>query len=345
MQALLTDDSEEGERHIGRVAAAFFVIFALAVLLLEIEQDIFSFVEIEDPTGDIHRIVFAAAVIAVTWVLLHYLGGLFDRLTTPKVGSHAQSRSMWRLITYAIWILVLSVLAVSMIGETGSMVLSLGLVAAALTFVLQQPLLNVIGWALISYRRLYRIGDRVAVGGTKGYVLDITTMYTELREFGEWMRGDTFTGRIATIPNSLVFTQPIHNYTKDFPFIWDEVVNLVTYESDIEVAKEYMLESAKKAVGQLMQQNYERYKRKIEIRDLHQLLLKEPELRMELADSGVNVFVMYFCPVEQRRKIKSEITELIWSKFMEDPRVGIAYPHMHLIGDIPQKPAESNEKP
>jgi small-conductance mechanosensitive channel len=332
----VADEIERESRRIGRVAVAFFVIFFLAVCLIEVDHDVFPFVNIDDPSGELQKLLVAAMVITVTWLLLYYLGILFEKITMPKVGSHAQSRSMWKLITYAIWILVLSVVAFSLMGETGSLVLYIGLIGAALTFVLQQPLLDVLGWALISYRRIFRIGDRIAVGDTKGYVLYITTMYSELREFGEWMRGDTFTGRIVTIPNSVVFTQPVFNYTKDFPFVWDEVVNLVTYESDIEVAKGYMLEAAKKVVGQLMEQNYERYKRKIEIRDLHQLLLKEPELRMELADSGVNVYVLYFCPVELRRKIKSEITEMIWSKFMADPRVGIAYPHMHLVGDTPK---------
>ncbi|MDH3365981.1 MAG: mechanosensitive ion channel family protein [Thermoplasmata archaeon] len=332
----MTDETEREDKRIGRVAVAFFMILVLAVCLVELDHDAVPFLSIDDPTGDVQKLLVAAMVITVTWVFLHYFGILFERITIPKVGSHAQSRSMWKLITYAIWIFVLSVVVFSLMGETGNLVLYIGLIGAALTFVLQQPLLNVLGWALISYRRMYRIGDRIAVGGAKGYVLDITTMYSELREFGEWMQGDTFTGRIVTVPNSLVFTQAVYNYTKDFPFVWDEIVNLITYESDIEVAKDYMLESAKKVVGQLMEQNYERYKRRIEIRDLHQLLLKEPELRMELSDSGVNVYVLYFCPVEQRRKIKSEITELIWSKFMADSRVGIAYPHMHLIGDLPK---------
>jgi small-conductance mechanosensitive channel len=332
----VSDEKERERRHFGRVAVAFFVMIFLAICLIELDNDVFPLISIDDPTGDWEKLLVAAMVITVTWVSLYYLGMLFEKITIPKVGSHAQSRSMWKLITYAIWIFVLSIVAFSLMGETSNLVLYIGLIGAALTFVLQQPLLDVLGWALISYRRMYRIGDRIAVGDAKGYVLDITTMYSELREFGEWMRGDTFTGRIVTIPNSVVFTQAVYNYTKDFPFVWDEIANLVTYESDIEVAKGYMLESAKKVVGQLMEQNYERYKRKIEIRDLHQLLLREPELRMELADSGVNIYVLYFCPVELRRKIKSEISEQIWSKFMADPRVGIAYPHMHLVGDLPK---------
>ena len=333
---LVADEIEREGKHFGRVAVAFFAIIFLAICIIELDHDVFPWISIDDPTGDWQKLLVGATVITVTWVFLYYFGILFEKITIPKVGSHAQSRSMWKLITYAIWIFVLSIVVFSLMGETSNLVLYIGLIGAALTFVLQQPLLNILGWALISYRRMYRIGDRIAVGGAKGYVLDITTMYSELREFGEWMQGDTFTGRIVTIPNSVVFTQPVYNYTKDFPFVWDEIVNLVTYESDIEVAKGYMLESAKKVVGKLMEQNYERYKRKIEIRDLHQLLLKEPELRMDLSDSGVNVYVLYFCPVEMRRKIKSEITELIWSKFMADPRVGIAYPHMHVIGDLPK---------
>lgn len=330
----MTDKREREERHLGRAVAVLFIAAALFAALAELLYDVFPFVDIEDPTGDLQRLLVAAIAICLTWLLLYFFGSLFEKVTVTRVESHARARSMWKLITYAVWILVLSVIVFSVIGETRDIVLYIGLIGAALTFVMQQPLLNIVGWALISYRRVYRIGDRVSIGGSRGYVLDVTTMYTELREFGEWMRGDTFTGRIVTVPNSLVLSSPIFNYTKDFPFVWDEIVNLVTYESDIEVAKKYMLESTKKVVGSLMEQNYERYKRRIEIRDLHQLLLREPEIRMELADSGVNVYVLYFCPVEQRRKIKSEITEMIWEKFMADPSVGIAYPHMHLLGEV-----------
>jgi small-conductance mechanosensitive channel len=320
------------DRRTWRAVVVSFLAVLIAIIMLEIRYDFIPLIYIEDGTGDLISLMTAVLAILVTWLVLYLFGGLFERLTVPKVGSHAQARSIWKLVTYAVWILVLSIVLMSLIGETSSLFVYIGLMGAALTFVLQKPLLNVGAWALISYRRLYRIGDRVSFGSVKGYVLDITTMYTELREFGEWMRGDTFTGRIVTVPNSLIFDQPVFNYTKDFPFVWDEVGNLVTYESDIEVAKRYMLESAKEVVGSLMEQNYDRYRSRLGIRDLDQLLLRSPELRMELADSGVNVYVLYFCPVEQRRKIKGDITERIWKKFMADPSVGIAYPHMHLVG-------------
>ena len=332
----LKEKAARGDYGIGMVGAVVALIVLAAAMLLELKSDAIPVLSLDDPTGELEKLIVTVLVVCVMWVFLYHLGRLFERITIPKVGSHAQSRSMWRLISAAVWMVTGVTLLLTLIGEVSSLILYIGLIGAALTFVLQKPLLNMGGWALITYRRVYRIGDRIAMGGVKGYVLDITAMYTELREFGEWMHGDTFTGRIVVVPNSIIFDQPVHNYTRDFPFVWDEVVNLVTYESDIELAKQYMLDSARDVVGSLMETNYERYRRKLEIRDLDQLLLKGPELRMELADSGVNVFVLYFCPVESRRRIKADITERIWKRFMEDPRVGIAYPHMHLVGELGQ---------
>lgn len=322
------------EKHVSAISGALIIIAIAIVLLMELEHDLIPFISFEDPTGNIQKLLVALIAIAYTWIILYFIGKLFERLTTPRVGSHAQARSMWNVISYAIWILILSAILMSLVGEVSSLILYVGLIGAGLIIVFQKPLLNVAAWGLITYRRIYRIGDRISLGDVKGYVFDIRPMQTELREFGEWMRGDTFTGRIITLPNGMIFDRPVFNYTKDFPFVWDEIVNLVTYESDIAIAKKYMLESATEVVGELMQDNYQKYRKKLEIRELEQLLLKKPELRMELADSGVNIFVLYFCSVDLRRKIKAEITERIWKKFMDDPRVGIAYPHMHLIGHL-----------
>jgi small-conductance mechanosensitive channel len=241
-------------------------------------------------------------------------------------------RSLWRLFSYSLWIFILIILVLGLVGDLSSLAIYIGLIGAALTFVLQQPLLNILSWVLISYRGIYRIGDRVAIGSANGYVLDIGLMHTELWEFGEWMRGDTFTGRVVTIPNSGIFQGAVSNYTRDFPFIWDEIQNLVTYESDVDVAKDHMINSAKEIIGSCMSENYSIYRSQLGIRDLSQLLLKEPEIRMEFSDSGVNLYVLYFCPAEQRRKVKSDITERIWRRFTDDPRVGIAYPHVELVG-------------
>jgi len=317
-----------------KVVLLLLLSIACAILIAEIKLDFIPYVTIQDPNETLLRLTTAILILASSWIVLHYVGKLFEKATLPYFKSHARVKSVWTMLFYAIWIFILVTVVVSTIGDLSSLAVYIGLIGAALTFVLQRPLLNILAWILISYRGLYRIGDRINVGGAKGYVLNIGAMTTELREFGEWMIGDTFTGRIAVIPNSMIFEHPVYNYTKDSPFVWDEVVNLVTYESDIDLAKAYMVDSVKEVVGDLMTESYARYKNILEIRDLEQSLLKEPEIRMNLVDSGVNLYVIYYCLAEERRKVKSEITERIWRKFMADPRVEIAYPHMQILGRL-----------
>ena len=314
------------------ITAIAIITLIAALLYLEVDSGILPFIDLTSLGPEIVRFLLAVIVICIAWLVIYFIGTIFENLIGPLVGSYAQVRSAWKMISYALWTVILLALLLSVIGDIGSLGVYIGLMGAALTFVLQKPLLNIVGWILITYRRLYRIGDRIMLGNVKGYVLDIHIMYTEVREFGEWMKGDTFTGRIAVIPNSIVFDGPILNYTKDLPFIWDEVATLVTYESDIDLAKRYILESAREVIGELMATNYDLYLSRLGIRDLEQYLLRAPELRMEMADSGVNVFVLYFCQTERRRVVKSEITERIWKRFMDDPEVGIAYPHVHLVG-------------
>ena len=308
------------------------IILVSGLLLLEMHLGTLPFIDLTQAGSEVATILLVILVISMAWVLINLIGRLFENLLGPVVGSYAQARSAWKMLSYAIWAVVLLALLFTVVGDISSLGVYIGLIGAALTFVLQRPLLNIVGWMLITYRGLFRIGDRIMLGDVKGYVLDIRIMYTEVREFGEWMKGDTFTGRIAVIPNSMVFDNPVLNYTKDLPFIWDEVATLVTYESDIELAKGYILESAREVVGESMKNNYGLYRSRLGIRDLDQFLLHAPELRMEMADSGVNVYVLYFCAADVRRSINSDITERIWRRFMDDPRVGIAYPHVHLVG-------------
>jgi len=309
------------------------IIAVLALLLyLEVKTGFLPLIDLSSLGSDVALLLLAVIVICLTWIFLHVVGRIFENLFGPKVSSYAQARSAWKVISYGVWTFLLLALLISVAGDLGSLSIYIGLLGAALTFVLQKPLMNIAGWVLITYRRLFRIGDRIMLGEVKGYVLDIHMMYTEVREFGGWMKGDTFTGRIVILPNSMIFDGPILNYTKDLPFIWDEVVTSVTYESDIELAKKYIIQAATGVVGESMATNYELYRSRLGIRDLDQFLLRTPELRMEMADSGVNVYVLYFCATDRRRSIKSDITERIWKRFMQDPRVGIAYPHVQVVG-------------
>ncbi len=300
-------------------------------LLFDMDYDILPFMNIGGTSEPLHTGLLVLVVIAFIWFALRFLGFLLELVAGPKMGSYAMVRSSWKTVSYTIWAVVLTFIFFFFMGGGDSLVLSIGLIGAALAFVLQKPLLNMLGWMFISYNRMFKIGDRIAIGEVKGYVTDINLMHTDVYEMEGWMKGETFTGRISQIPNGMIFDGAVNNYTRDSPYIWDEVGNLVTYESNIDRAKQHMLDAANGVVGELMTKKHEAYRKRLELHDLDRTLPNQPTIRMELADSGVNLYVVYWACAEERRQVKSLIVEAIWRKFMNDSEVEIAYPHMQLV--------------
>jgi small-conductance mechanosensitive channel len=81
------------------------------------------------------------------------------------------------------------------------------------------------------------------MGGVRGDVIALSFMQTTILEMGQpppvqsdspamWVRSRQYTGRIVTVSNSKVFDEPVYNYTREFPFIWDEIVLPIRYQDD-----------------------------------------------------------------------------------------------------------------
>ncbi|KYK25597.1 MAG: hypothetical protein AYK23_03915 [Candidatus Proteinoplasmatales archaeon SG8-5] len=321
----------KGERSGAGSAVLAFILGIVALLLIfDMDYDIFPYIDL-GTSEPLHTALFIIVILAFIWFALRMIGILAEIAAAPRVGSYAYVRSAWLTISYVIWAVVFLLIFFYFMGGIDSAVLSLGLIGAALTFVLQKPLLNILGWIFITYNRMFKIGDRIKIGEVKGYVTDIKVMHTSLYEMGGWMKGETFTGRVGMIPNSLIFDGAVYNYTRDSPYIWDEVTNLVTYESDINKAETHMVEAAREVVGGTMASKHDSYKKHLELHDLDGALPQEPLIRMDLEDSGVNISVVYWTPAEWRRRTRTAITRKIWQRFMEDPDIEIAYPHVELV--------------
>lgn len=127
--------------------------------------------------------------------------------------------------------------------------ITVGVIGAALAFGLQEVLMSVAGWTSISGSGLYRIGDRVELGGVKGDVIDIGILRTTLMEMGEWVQGDLYDGRMVRITNAAVFKEPVVNYSGEFPFLWDEIQIPIHHRSDHVLARQMISDVAAQVIG------------------------------------------------------------------------------------------------
>jgi len=230
------------------------------------------------------------------------------------------------VVKYVTW-LIAGLIAISLIyKDVGSLMMSLGLVGAALTLALQKPIINFVGWLTIIFTQPFKINDRIyikGVGGGDVYKIDI--MYISLREVEV-----ESTGRSLTIPNSYILTNSVVNYSKGSRYIWDSVEVSITYESDWKKAEKLIFEACDDVVGEEMAKLAELWKNKPRIFAKSKVYDK-PIMRVKLLDSGIEIKVRYLVDAFKWAEVKTEITKNILNKLENEDDVEIAYPHMEII--------------
>lgn len=131
-----------------------------------------------------------------------------------------------------------------------------GLVSAGLAFALQQVVTSIAGYFVILRGSTFTVGDRISMGGVRGDVMRLGFIQTTIMEMGQppsvagadpamWVRSRQFTGRIVSVTNSKIFSEPVFNYTREFPFIWEEMAIPITYQADRARAERILLDAAR----------------------------------------------------------------------------------------------------
>ena len=231
--------------------------------------------------------------------------------------------SVFRYITWFVVVLI----AISYLYQgIGSLVMSLGLIGAGVTFALQRPIMNFAGWINLVITRPFKINDRIYIKNIGvGDVYKIDTMHIYLREID----GES-TGRNLIIPNAYILTNAIVNYTRGSPYIWDNVEVSITYESDWKKAEKLIFEATDEIVGEEMRKLAELWKTRP--RQFAKTKIQyAPIIRMSFLDSGIKIKVRYLVNAAEWAEVKTKIVRNILEKLHEADDVEIAYPHMEVI--------------
>jgi small-conductance mechanosensitive channel len=278
--------------------------------------------------------VYAIPILIATKALLELLRPVFRAALKSHVKYEADIFAHFQIVSYVVWGTSIALVFYVLLGFGGSgqfTFLGTAFVSAALIYVMQEPLLNLVGWVVLVSMGLYKLGDRIEMNNSKGYVVEITPMNTTIREFGGALYGDTFTGRYVTIPHSQILKGNVFNYTKDTPFIWDQLVLNVTYESDLKLAERLIYEAAEEIVGPMMRDNRAHLRSKYEFADLADYMAEEPRVGWAFGASSIDLTLVYFCPVFAKGTYRTRLVKRIYDSFMAEPRVQFAYPHVQFV--------------
>jgi small-conductance mechanosensitive channel len=283
-------------------------------------------------SDNLHKLLltigFIIVAIALTWALRRLLG-LF-------IGSRSGTRfQFWAKQGVSLIIAAILILGIMSIwfDNPARLAGALGLVGAGVAFALQRVITAVAGYFVILRGKTFNVGDRIVMGGVRGDVIDLSFMQTRIMEMGQspkeqgdapsmWIRSRQFTGRIVTVTNDKVFDEPVYNYTREFPYIWDEINLPVRYQDDRTRAEQILLEAARRHAVTRDKIGDEEVKRLegqfgIGVGDI------DPQTYWRITDNWLEVTVRFLAPDHGIRQIKDRMSRDILGE-LEKAKIGIA---------------------
>ena len=207
---------------------------------------------------------------------------------------------------------------------------AVGLLTAAFAFAMQKAVTSVAGYFLILRGDIFSIGDRIVMGGVRGDVIALGFLRTTILEMGQpagdddagvpmWVQARQYTGRIVTVTNGAVFDEPVYNYSRDFPFIWEELHIQVKHDTDLDLAERLVTDAARRHCLQ---------RSDIGAGVMHQLRKRyfvpaaevslEPEVFFALTSSWVEIALRFVVPTHDIRRVKSNISRAIAAAFADN---------------------------
>lgn len=281
------------------------------------------------------KLLVAIAVILLAILIVKIVGWVLNRV----MGDWQRGAGIRALVSIGIWLLAVGIIVSVVAGDARALVGSLGLVGLALSWALQTPIESFAGWLMNSFRSYYRVGDRIAVGEVFGDVYKIDFLNTTVWEIGRpadessFVRAEQPTGRLITFPNSEVLAGSIVNFTRDFPWVWDEYDVAIGNESDLRYAMKTIEAIARRVFEGYMEEPAEHYEAILSRAGLARKVAREPEIFVNTTDWSTNVIIRYLVDARERRIWKSRlVTELTVALAQPEHRGKIlpAYPRRQL---------------
>jgi small-conductance mechanosensitive channel len=250
-------------------------------------------------------------------------------LVLALVHRRIEDSAVWyrtrKLLSYVITLVGAIVLA-SVWLEGSGLATYVGFLTAGIAIALSDVLKNLAGWAFIVLRRPFRLGDRIEIGQHRGDVVDMRAFRFTLLEIGNRVDAEQSTGRLLHVPNGVVFTEVLANFTTGFQFLWHEIPVLITFESDWEAAEQIVLEAVQAHAPDMADARVRRELRETATEYQIRFTHLTPTVYLTVRDSGVLLTGRLLVPVRELRSVEQEVWKEILRGFAAHDHIDLAYP-------------------
>ena len=285
--------------------------------------------------------------LSIGFVLVVLLIRLVLRAIVSLVVQHSDHRSaevrFWTrqgISLFTALVLVFGLLSI-WFNDPTRLATAFGLVSAGLAFALQRVVTAIAGYVVILRGATFTVGDRISMGGVRGDVIALGFIQTTIMEMGEppamqsadpavWVRSRQFTGRMVTVSNAKIFDEPVFNYTRDFPYIWEEITVPITYKADRKRAERILLEAAHAHAlgpGSLSEEVAQALSARYGLESID----FEQKVFYRLTDNWLELTIRFVTDSHQTRRIKDLMSRHIIEAF-DEAGIGIASATYDIVG-------------
>ncbi len=260
-------------------------------------------------------------ILITTFIAANFSYAVIRKLLDEKL-SLGNSKLIARVTEYTVFILGFSFgLYFVLQSKLTALAASLGIIGIAVAFASQQLIQNFIASILISIGRPIRLDDWVDIGGSGiSNIRDITLMRTVLRDKN---------GRLFYIPNSVLMSSVIINYTKS-GFVEIPVPLKVSFGSDLEKIRKIIFEVANEHANILPNVSWKERNiiaRLFELPGIKMLFKDKMDMRMfeprtlvsDISDSGTTLSIrIWIRKIDKKDEIISGFLEKLLKRFKQE---------------------------
>jgi len=283
--------------------------------------------------GLFEKTLITVGFVAAVLIAAALLRGLARLLLAGESGDRPRFwiAQVVRLLTLAAVILIVARVWLSGTQEFTAV---MGWVAAGLAIALQRVITAFAGYLIILRGNVFTVGDRITIGGVRGDVIALGFMQTTVMEMGQspseqsddpsmWVRGRQYSGRIVRITNDKVFDTPVYNYTRDFRYMWEEMVIPVRYADDYRRVEQMLLDVARRHTGELAAEMSEALDKLAGKYFLGEPPDVEPKVYVRLTDNWTELSLRFVVRPTNARIVKDAMSRDILDGLAE-AKIGIA---------------------
>jgi small-conductance mechanosensitive channel len=192
-------------------------------------------------------------------------------------------------------------------SEINEFALSVTAIAVAIVVASKEIILCFTGSIQRASSRSFRIGDWIEVGKICGEVIEHNMMATVIQEIDLYHGQYHYTGKTATLPNSMFFTYPVKNLNFMKRYVYHDFAIIVPKFVNLYPLVPLMLEKIDEHIN-YFSEVAKRYNAMIEKHAGVDLPGSEPHIHITSGGTGEQVVhFMLFCPTDKATHLEQEI--------------------------------------